>query len=85
MRAIGSSKMSAAQVREADAVAAERGLARFVTAQNHYNLLERDAEEELVPACEELGIGLIPFFPLATRAADREVPPRAPAPARARG
>jgi aryl-alcohol dehydrogenase-like predicted oxidoreductase len=52
-------------VREADAVARSDGLTRFVSAQNHYSLLEREVEAELVPACEELGIGLIPFFPLA--------------------
>jgi aryl-alcohol dehydrogenase-like predicted oxidoreductase len=57
--------MTAAQVREADAVSAELGLAAFVSAQNHYSLLEREAEQELVPACLELGIGLIPYFPLA--------------------
>ncbi len=65
VRVIGSSNMTGAQVREADAVSAEAGLARFVSAQNHYSLLERAPEAELVPACVELGIGLIPFFPLA--------------------
>lgn len=65
VRAIGSSQMTAAQVRDADRVAAERALTPFVSAQNHYSLIERGAEEELVGACEELGLGLIPFFPLA--------------------
>ncbi len=63
--AIGSSQFSAVQVREADAAARAAGLTRFVSAQNHYSLLEREVEAELVPACEELGLGLIPFFPLA--------------------
>ena len=40
-------------------------LARFVSAQNEYSLLARDAESELVPACERLGLGLLPYFPLA--------------------
>lgn len=65
VRAIGSSNLSPSQVREADAVSHERGYARFISAQNNYNLLERDAEQELIPACEELRIGFIPYFPLA--------------------
>jgi aryl-alcohol dehydrogenase-like predicted oxidoreductase len=65
VRFIGSSNMGAAQVEEADEVARARGLTRFVAAQNDYSLLERDVERNLVPACERLGIGLIPYFPLA--------------------
>ena len=34
--------------------------------QNEYNLLVRDAEDEVLPACERLGIGFVPFFPLAS-------------------
>ena len=64
VRFVGSSNFSAAQVEEADQVSTERELARFVTAQNRYSLLDREAERELVPACERLGIGLIPYFPL---------------------
>ena len=44
---------------------AERGLARFVTLQNHYSLLERGIEAEVAPACERLGVSILPFFPLA--------------------
>jgi aryl-alcohol dehydrogenase-like predicted oxidoreductase len=66
VRFIGSSNLSAAQVREADTVAGERGLTRFVSAQNQYSWLEREAEDELIPTCDELGIGLIPYFPLAS-------------------
>jgi aryl-alcohol dehydrogenase-like predicted oxidoreductase len=65
IRFVGSSNMTAAQVGEADRVAAERGLARFVSAQNEYSWLRRDAESELIPACARLGLGLIPYFPLA--------------------
>lgn len=65
VRHIGSSNMSAAQVREADEVARELGLSRFVSVQNEYSWLVREAEDDVVPACEELGIGLIPYFPLA--------------------
>ena len=63
-RAIGSSNFSAAQVEAADRVSSERGLARFVAAQNRYSLLDREVERDLVPACERLGIGLIPYSPL---------------------
>ncbi|HZO96754.1 MAG TPA: aldo/keto reductase [Gaiellaceae bacterium] len=65
VRHVGSSNFTAEQVRDADALARERGFARFVSAQNEYSLLARDAEAELVPALEELGLGLIPYFPLA--------------------
>jgi aryl-alcohol dehydrogenase-like predicted oxidoreductase len=79
VRHIGSSNFSAAQVRDADAVARARGFERFVSAQNEYSLLEREPEDELVPALEELGLGLIPYFPLArgmlTGKVRRGVPP----------
>jgi aryl-alcohol dehydrogenase-like predicted oxidoreductase len=65
VRFIGSSNFSAAQVEEADAASTELSLARFVTAQNRYSLLDREAERELVPVCSRLGIGMIPYFPLA--------------------
>jgi aryl-alcohol dehydrogenase-like predicted oxidoreductase len=61
---VGCSNFSADQVEEADRAAAERGIARFVTAQNRYSLLDREVERDLVPVCERLGIGLIPYFPL---------------------
>jgi aryl-alcohol dehydrogenase-like predicted oxidoreductase len=64
-RHVGSSNFSAAQVREADALARERGWSPFASAQNEYSLLQREAEEELVPVLEELGLGLLPYFPLA--------------------
>jgi aryl-alcohol dehydrogenase-like predicted oxidoreductase len=65
VRQIGSSNFSAAQVREADDVSRARGLARFVCAQNRYSWLDRSAEDALVPALEQLGLGLVPYFPLA--------------------
>jgi aryl-alcohol dehydrogenase-like predicted oxidoreductase len=66
VRAIGCSNYSGAQIEAADAIARERGLARYVTAQNHYNLLERDpVESDVTPACSQLGLGILPFFPLA--------------------
>jgi aryl-alcohol dehydrogenase-like predicted oxidoreductase len=66
VRFVGSSNFSAAEVDEADRVATERGWARFVSAQNRYSLLEREAEAELLPACDRLGIGILPYFPLAS-------------------
>ena len=66
MRHIGSSNFSAQQIEEADRVARERGLTRFVSAQNHYSLVEREVEDEILPTCERLGIGMLPFFPLAS-------------------
>jgi aryl-alcohol dehydrogenase-like predicted oxidoreductase len=65
VRFIGSSQRSAQQVVEADGLAAELGLHRFVSAQNEYSWLARGAEADLLPACARLGLGLIPFFPLA--------------------
>lgn len=66
VRAIGASNFSAQQLEEADAVARERGLTRFTALQNEYSLLVRDAERDVLPACERLGIGFVPFFPLAS-------------------
>ncbi len=66
VRWIGSSNVSSAQIEEAESVARERGLARFVSVQNHYSLVEREAEEEVLPLCERLGIGFLPYFPLAS-------------------
>ncbi|MGD9735578.1 MAG: aldo/keto reductase [Solirubrobacterales bacterium] len=62
--AIGCSNFSAAELEQADRVARESGLPRFVTLQNHYNLLERGIEAEVTPACERLGVSILPFFPL---------------------
>jgi aryl-alcohol dehydrogenase-like predicted oxidoreductase len=64
VRFIGCSNFSAGQVEEAEEGSAARGLSRFVTAQNRYSLLDREVERNLVPVCERLGIGVIPYFPL---------------------
>ena len=66
VRYFGHSNLGAAQVEEIDALARERGWARSVSAQNQYSLLRRDAERELLPTCERLGIGVLPYFPLAS-------------------
>ncbi|MGN6558068.1 MAG: aldo/keto reductase [Solirubrobacterales bacterium] len=62
--AIGCSNFSATELEEADRVARERGFARFVTLQNEYSLLERGIEAEVAPACERLGVSILPYFPL---------------------
>jgi aryl-alcohol dehydrogenase-like predicted oxidoreductase len=66
VRHIGSSNYSAAQIEEADRVARECGVTRFVAAQNHYSLVEREVEDDVLPVFERLGIGMLPFFPLAS-------------------
>ncbi|HEY1568093.1 MAG TPA: aldo/keto reductase [Solirubrobacteraceae bacterium] len=66
VRAIGASNFDGDQLREAAAVAEEHGLTPFTAVQNDYSLLEREAEREVLPACAELGIGFVPFFPLAS-------------------
>ena len=65
VRYVGSSNFAGWEVAQADHVAAELGVERFVSAQNEYSLLDRKVESELVPACEAYGVGLLPFFPLA--------------------
>lgn len=65
VRHVGCSNFSAAQLDEADRVAREQGLAGFVSVQNGYSLLDRSIETDVVPAAERLGIGVIPYFPLA--------------------
>ena len=66
VRYVGHSNLEATQVAEIDALARERDWARPVSAQNRYSLLRREAEEELLPTCERLGIGVLPYFPLAS-------------------
>jgi aryl-alcohol dehydrogenase-like predicted oxidoreductase len=66
VRAIGASNFSGAQLREAAEVAARDGLTPFTAVQNHYSLLERGDDDDALPACRELGLGYVPFFPLAS-------------------
>jgi aryl-alcohol dehydrogenase-like predicted oxidoreductase len=65
VRYIGCSNFAAWQLADADWTARVRGLSRFVSAQNHYSLIERNVERELSPACERFGVGILPFYPLA--------------------
>ena len=62
---LGASSMWAWQFAKMLYKADELGLARFVTMQNHYNLVYREEEREMIPLCREEGIGVIPWSPLA--------------------
>jgi aryl-alcohol dehydrogenase-like predicted oxidoreductase len=81
VRAIGASNFSATQIADADRVAHERGFTRFCAIQNEYSLLARDAETDVLPLCERLGIAFIPFFPLASGLLTGKYRRDAPAPA----
>ena len=65
VREIGCSNFSAEQLREADEVARPRA-ARFVSVQNHYNLLHREPEKGVLQECQSRNIAFIPYFPLAS-------------------
>jgi aryl-alcohol dehydrogenase-like predicted oxidoreductase len=66
VRWIGSSNFSADQIEAAEEVSLGTGFHRFVSAQNEYSLAVRDAEDDVLPVCEQLGIGFLPYFPLAS-------------------
>jgi aryl-alcohol dehydrogenase-like predicted oxidoreductase len=66
VRYVGSSNLAGWQVAESAWASRSAGLSRFVSAQNHYSLLERSAERELVPACLAYDVSVIPYFPLAS-------------------
>ncbi|HEV3379408.1 MAG TPA: aldo/keto reductase [Trebonia sp.] len=65
VRYIGHSNLSGWQVADAAHKAAQSGRAPFISAQNHWSLLERDVEAEVVPAAVHFGLGVLPYFPLA--------------------
>lgn len=62
---VGASSMFAWQFAKMLNTSGERGLSRFVSMQNHYNLVYREEEREMIPLCLDQGIGLIPWSPLA--------------------
>jgi len=64
-RYIGASSMYGWQFAKAQYTASEHGWTRFATMQNHYNLLYREEEREMLPLCADQGIGVIPWSPLA--------------------
>ena len=72
VRYIGASSMWAWQFAKALFVADQHGWTRFVSMQNHYNLLHREEEREMLPLCRDQGVGLIPWSPLARGKLTRE-------------
>src|SRR3989454_7330690 len=64
-RYIGASSMFAWQFAKAQHVAERNGWTRFVSMQNHYNLVYREEEREMIPLCVDQGVGVIPWSPLA--------------------
>jgi aryl-alcohol dehydrogenase-like predicted oxidoreductase len=65
VRYIGHSNFSGLQIATAAAAARDLGAVPFISAQNHWSLLERTAETDVVPAALQYGLGVLPFFPLA--------------------
>jgi aryl-alcohol dehydrogenase-like predicted oxidoreductase len=65
IRYAGHSNFSGWQLADAEHVARELGRSRFISAQNHWSLLERDAEADIVPAARHFGVGVLPYYPLA--------------------
>jgi aryl-alcohol dehydrogenase-like predicted oxidoreductase len=66
VRYIGSSNFSSWQIADADWTARSEGYSRFVSAQNHMNLFERAVVHEVIPGCRHFGLGMLPYFPLAS-------------------
>jgi aryl-alcohol dehydrogenase-like predicted oxidoreductase len=66
VRYIGCSNFTAAELDEAAGAAHENAFTSFVSLQNEYSLLKREIEADVVPECEQLGVGVLPFFPLAS-------------------
>jgi aryl-alcohol dehydrogenase-like predicted oxidoreductase len=64
-RYLGASSMDAWQFAKAQHVAERHGWTRFVSMQNHYNLLYREEEREMIPQCLDQGVGILPWSPLA--------------------
>lgn len=65
VRYVGHSNMPGWRISEAEFTARARGGVRFISSQSHYNLLDRRAELEVIPAAEAYGLGVLPYFPLA--------------------
>jgi aryl-alcohol dehydrogenase-like predicted oxidoreductase len=66
VREIGCSNFSGEQIDAAESVSVANGWARFVSAQNHFNVLHRAPLDDVVPACVRNGLGMLPYFPLAS-------------------
>ncbi len=80
VREIGNSNFSGEQIDEADSTSERDRLARFVSAQNHFNLLHREPLRDVIPACVRHGLGVLPYFPLASGLLTGKYQRGAPAP-----
>ncbi|MET1114772.1 MAG: aldo/keto reductase [Comamonas sp.] len=65
VRYLGASSMWAWQFAKIQQVARDNGWSRFISMQNHYNLIYREAEREMIPLCQDAGVALLPWSPLA--------------------
>jgi aryl-alcohol dehydrogenase-like predicted oxidoreductase len=74
VRYIGASSGSAWRMAQALATSDRRGWARFISMQNHYNLLYREEEREMIPLCQHEGLGLTPWSPMARGLLTRPTP-----------
>ena len=83
VREIGASNFDAAQIREAEAAA--KGRARFVSVQNHYSMVHREPEQEVLAECRRFGLALIPYFPLENGLLTGKYRPGQPLPKGSRG
>ncbi len=85
VRYVGCSNYKAWQMTWALGISDRRGWNKFISVQPHYSLVYRDPERELIPACREFGIGVIPYFPLAGGVLTGKYREGEPAPAGTRG
>jgi len=84
IRFIGCSNLSAAQLEQAQAVASRHGVASFISCQDEFSLLERGVEKALLPVMRKHGLGLLPYFPLASGLLTGKYKSGAPLPAGSR-
>lgn len=84
VRYLGCSNHKAWQVVEAEWIARRDGIDRFISCQDEYSLIVRDAEKELIPAMQAYGIGLLPYFPLASGMLTGKYKRNAPMPGKSR-
>jgi aryl-alcohol dehydrogenase-like predicted oxidoreductase len=66
VRYLGNSNFAGWQIADADWTARTAGGTPFISAQNEYSWLKREVETDVIPACERFGLGMLPFFPLAS-------------------
>ncbi len=66
VRYVGSSNYAGWQIADAAWIARQKDLESYISAQNHYSLLDRGIEREVIPAADAFGVGILPYFPLAS-------------------